>query len=146
MDNPFPYSRSTSRYHTWDYYLRERYGGKVFKVSLDGGFSCPNIDGTCGTGGCTYCSYAFRRQTPESLLDQFEAGKALLHKKWPDAARYIPYLQANTNTYAPLEELRAKYEVLLAQKNVVGLAIATRPTPFRSRSATTWRRSAAGRT
>lgn len=126
MDNPFPYSRSNKRYHTWDYYLRERYGGKVFKVSLDGGFSCPNIDGTCGTGGCTYCSYAFRRQTPESLLDQFEAGKALLHKKWPDAARYIPYLQANTNTYAPLEELRAKYEVLLAQKNVVGLAIATR--------------------
>lgn len=125
-ENPFPYSHSNKRYHTWDYHLRKKFGGKVFKVSLDGGFSCPNIDGTCGTGGCTYCTYAFRRQTPESLLEQFEAGKAMLHKKWPDAAQYIPYLQANTNTYAPLDELKAKYEVLLRQENIAGLAVATR--------------------
>ncbi len=125
-DNPFPYSRSNKRYYTWDYFLREKFGGKVSKVSLDGGFSCPNIDGTCGKGGCTYCSYAFRRQTPGTLLAQFEAGKNLLHKKWPDTVGYIPYLQANTNTYAPLEELKAKYEILLRQEKVLGLAIATR--------------------
>ena len=101
-ENPFPYAVDNKRYRTWDYHLKEKFGGKVFKVSLDGGFSCPNIDGTCGKGGCTYCSYAFRRQTPASLLEQFEAGKAMLHKKWPDAVGYIPYLQANTNTYAPL--------------------------------------------
>lgn len=125
-ENPFPYAVDNKRYRTWDYHLKEKFGGKVFKVSLDGGFSCPNIDGTCGKGGCTYCSYAFRRQTPASLLEQFEAGKAMLHKKWPDAVGYIPYLQANTNTYAPLPELRAKYEILLAQPGVVGLSVATR--------------------
>lgn len=125
-ENPFPYAVDNKRYRTWDYHLKEKFGGKVFKVSLDGGFSCPNIDGTCGKGGCTYCLYAFRRQTPASLLEQFEAGKAMLHKKWPDAVGYIPYLQANTNTYAPLPELRAKYEILLAQPGVVGLSVATR--------------------
>ena len=62
MENPFPYSDSNKRYHTWDYHLRQKFGGKVFKIALDGGFSCPNIDGTCGRGGCTYCSYAFARQ------------------------------------------------------------------------------------
>ena len=124
--NPFPYALANKRYRTWDYHLKQKFGGKVFKVSLDGGFSCPNIDGTCGRGGCTYCAYAFRRQTPDSLLAQFEAGKAMLHRKWPDAAQYIPYLQANTNTYAPLPELKEKYEILLAQPGVVGLSVATR--------------------
>ncbi|MGI5894750.1 MAG: TIGR01212 family radical SAM protein [Candidatus Merdivicinus sp.] len=126
ISNPFPFSLANKRYLTWDYHLKQKFGGKVFKVSLDGGFSCPNIDGTCGKGGCTYCSYAFRRQTPASLLEQFEAGKELLHRKWPDAHQYIPYLQANTNTYAPLSELRDKYEILLAQPGVVGFAVATR--------------------
>ena len=125
-DNPFPYSHSNKRYYTWDHFLREKFGGKVAKISLDGGFSCPNIDGACGRGGCTYCSYAFRRQTPGTLLAQFEEGKTLLHKKWPDPAGYIPYLQANTNTYAPLSELKAKYEILLSQEKVLGLAVATR--------------------
>lgn len=125
-ENPFPYALANKRYRTWDYHLKEKFGGKVFKVSLDGGFSCPNIDGTCGRGGCTYCAYSFRRQTPESLLTQFEQGKAMLHKKWPEARQYIPYLQANTNTYAPLPELQAKYELLLGQPGVVGFAVATR--------------------
>lgn len=124
--NPFPFSDTNKRYHTWDYALRQRFGGKVCKISLDGGFSCPNIDGTRGKGGCTYCSYAFRRQTPESLLEQFHREQALLHKKWPDARRYIPYFQANTNTYAPLPELKAKYETVLGEEGVVGLSIATR--------------------
>ncbi|MEG2597377.1 MAG: TIGR01212 family radical SAM protein, partial [Oscillospiraceae bacterium] len=88
--NPFPYTLANKRYHTWDYYLKTKFGGKVFKVSLDGGFSCPNIDGTKGTGGCTYCSYSFRRQTPDDLLAQCWQGVDLLHKKWPDATQYIP--------------------------------------------------------
>ncbi|MGI6030100.1 MAG: TIGR01212 family radical SAM protein [Eubacteriales bacterium] len=126
MNNPFPYSDTNKRYHTWDYHLKHKFGGKVFKVPLDGGFSCPNIDGTRGRGGCTYCRYTFARQTPDSLLRQFETHKAALHQKWPQAL-YIPYFQANTNTYAPVEELRAKYETVLDQPGVVGLAIATRP-------------------
>lgn len=124
--NPFPYSDSNKRYYTWDYYLRKRYGGKVFKIGLDAGFSCPNIDGTRGKGGCSYCSYAFRRQSPESLLTQYREVQATLHHKWPEAQKYIPYFQANTNTYAPLPELKAKYEAVLGEPGVVGLAIATR--------------------
>ena len=124
--NHFPYSDSNKRYHTWDYYLRHRYGGKVFKIPLDAGFSCPNIDGTRGKGGCTYCRYGFIRQTPESLVRQFEEQKELLSRKWPDAVGYIPYFQANTNTYAPVEELREKYEAVLSLPHVLGLSIATR--------------------
>lgn len=124
--NPFPYSDSNKRYHTWDYALRQKFGGKVFKVSLDAGFSCPNIDGTRGRGGCTYCSYAFHRQSPDDLVEQFRTAQSLLHKKWPDAVQYIPYFQANTNTYAPLDELRAKYEAVLDEEGVVGLSVATR--------------------
>lgn len=127
MEHPFIYSDTNKRYHTWDYFLKHKFGGKVFKVAIDGGFSCPNIDGTRGTGGCTYCAFAFRRQQPHDLLTQFEQGKAQLHKKWPEARQYIPYFQANTNTYAPLHELREKYEIVLCQPGVVGLAIATRP-------------------
>lgn len=125
-NNPFPYSLSNKRYHTWDYHLKEKFGGKVFKVSLDGGFSCPNIDGSKGMGGCTYCSYSFKRQDPEDLLTQFRAGVEALHRKWPEAGQYIPYFQANTNTYAPVAELREKYEVVLSEPGVVGLSIATR--------------------
>ena len=124
--NPFPYSDSNKRYYTWDYYLRQKYGGKVFKVGLDAGFSCPNIDGARGRGGCTYCSYAFKRQSPEDLLIQYRQVQETLHHKWPEAVRYIPYFQANTNTYAPLPELKAKYEAVLSEPGVVGLAIATR--------------------
>lgn len=128
MENPFPYSAAEGgkRYHTWDYHLKEKFGGKVFKVSLDGGFSCPNIDGTRGIGGCTYCSYAQRKVRPVDLLTQYEEVKAVLHKKWPEAEEYIPYFQANTSTYGPLNELKEKYELMLAQPGVVGLSIATR--------------------
>ena len=71
MEHPFYFSDTNKRYHTWDYFLKHRFGGKVFKVAIDGGFSCPNMDGTRGTGGCTYCAFAFRRQQPQDLLTQF---------------------------------------------------------------------------
>ena len=124
--NPFAKSLANKRYYTWDYHLKEKFGGKVFKVSLDGGFSCPNIDGTKGRGGCSYCNYSFCRQTADDLLTQFKNGVDTLHKKWPTADKYIPYFQANTNTYAPVSELREKYETVLGEKGVVGLSIATR--------------------
>ena len=127
-NNPFPYADDNKRYHTYNYYLRHRFGGKVFKVPLDAGFTCPNIDGTKGVGGCTYCfggSSAFPGRALPSIPEQMAAAAAKLEKKWGKAPM-IPYFQAYTNTYAPLEVLREKYEQALAQENVVGLSIATR--------------------
>ena len=127
--NPFKYSDDNKRYHTWNYHLRHKFNSKVFKVPLDGGFTCPNIDGSKGTGGCIYCSgrgsgdFAGNRSLP--VAQQFESVKQMLHKKWQQAL-YIPYFQAYTNTYAPLDELRQKYESVLNKPGVVGISIATR--------------------
>lgn len=118
------------RYHTWNYHLRSMFGEKVFKVPLDAGFSCPNRDGKIATGGCTFCSARgsgdFAGSRRDDLVTQFNKVKERMHKKWPDA-RYLGYFQAYTNTYAPVEELREMYEVILEQEGNVGLAIATRP-------------------
>ena len=123
----FKYTLDNKRYHTLNYYYKNKYGCKVFKVSLNAHFTCPNIDGTKGYGGCIYClngSGDYNDNT--DLLTQFNEVKKILHKKWPHA-KYIGYFQANTNTYAPVSELKEKYELILKQKNVVGLNIATRP-------------------
>lgn len=129
MQNSFKYSDDNKRYHTWNYHLRHKFGQKVFKVALNGGFTCPNIDGTKGVGGCTYCSSLgsgdFAGNVNEDILDQFNEVRVRMHKKWHDAL-YIPYFQANTNTYAPVEYLKSKFEPVLNQENVVGLSIATR--------------------
>ena len=129
MTNPFPYADDNKRYHTWNYDLHRRFGKKVFKVSLNAGFTCPNIDGTKGTGGCTYCSGSgsgdFAGNPRDSLSVQFDAVRMQLHQKWPHAS-YIPYFQAHTNTYAPLSYLQQCYESVLSKPGVVGLAIATR--------------------
>lgn len=131
MENKFIYSDDIKRYHTWNYHLRHMFGTKVFKVSLNGGFTCPNRDGTKGTGGCTFCSDFgsgdFAGDPSETVVEQFYSVAAQLHKKWRGCAKYIPYFQANTNTYAPTETLRALYEPVLALDGVVGLSIATRP-------------------
>ncbi len=128
MENKFKYTLDNKRYHTWNYHLNSLFGEKVFKVALNGGFTCPNIDGTKGYGGCTYClsgSGDFAGNPEHSVLRQFEEVKARMHKKWPKA-KYIPYFQANTNTYAPVSVLKEKFEPVLAQDGVVGLSIATR--------------------
>lgn len=128
MKNNFKYSDDNKRYHTWNYHLRHKFGGKVFKVALNAGFSCPNIDGTKGTGGCTYCSGGsgdFAGDPAHAILTQFEEVKAKMHEKWHDA-KYIPYFQAHTNTYAPVSVLRERFEPVLSQENVVGMSIATR--------------------
>jgi len=128
--NKFKYTNSNKRYHTLDYYYKNKYHEKVFKVSLNAGFTCPNIDGTVGYGGCIYCSktgsgeYAGNKN--DSLEKQFKEVKEMMHKKWPKA-KYIGYFQARTNTYAPLDKLKSAYETILNQQNVVGLNIATRP-------------------
>ncbi len=127
--NPFAYSGDNKRYYTWNYYLRKRFGEKIAKVSLDGGFTCPNIDGTKGTGGCTYCSHRgsgdFAGSRKLSVVSQLRQGREQMAKKWPDT-KIIAYFQAFTNTYAPVERLRALYEPVLAEPGVVGLAVATR--------------------
>lgn len=126
----FKYAFDNKRYHTWNYYLRNTFGEKVFKVSINAGFSCPNIDGTVAYGGCTYCSKEgsgdFAGNPKDNLIKQFEDIKAMMHKKWP-TAKYIGYFQAFTNTHAPVEVLKEKYETILKMDDVIGLSISTRP-------------------
>lgn len=128
--NNFKYTNSNKRYHTLDYYYKNRFHEKVFKVSLNAGFSCPNIDGKVGYGGCIYCSKTgsgeFAGNKEDSLEKQFLEIKNMMLKKWPKA-KYIGYFQARTNTYAPVNELKKMYEKILNQENVIGLNIATRP-------------------
>lgn len=118
------------RFHTWNFEMREQFGGKVFKVMLDAGFTCPNRDGSIAKGGCTFCSARgsgdFAGSRRDDLVTQFNTIRDRQHQKWPDA-QYIGYFQAYTNTYAPVEELRDYYEAILALPGVVGLSIATRP-------------------
>lgn len=127
--NPFPYSDSNKRYYTYDYYLRKTFGGKCAKIPLDVGFTCPNIDGRCGVGGCIYCSSRgsgdFAASPSLSVREQFDITAAALGKKW-GTERCIPYFQAHTNTYAPLAVLKEKYEAALALPGTVGINIATR--------------------
>jgi len=129
MQKTFKYSSDNKLYHTLNYFYRNKFGCKVFKVSLNAGLTCPNIDGTVGTGGCIYCSTSgsgeYGGNKNESLTTQFNTIKNILHKKWP-SAKYIGYFQARTNTYAPLKKLKLMYEEVLKIDNVVGLNIATR--------------------
>lgn len=128
--NKFKYSNTNKRYHTLDYYYKNRFNSKVFKVSLNAGFSCPNIDGTVGHGGCIYCSKTgsgeFAGNKEEDIKKQFHEIKNMMLKKWTNA-KYIGYFQARTNTYAPVDKLRSLYETILNEENVIGLNIATRP-------------------
>lgn len=125
----FLYSDTNKRYHTLDYFYKHKFGCKVFKVSLNAGFSCPNIDGTVGTRGCIYCSLSgsgeYAGNIHDDLVKQFDDIKCVMNKKW--SGKYIGYFQARTNTYAPLSVLKEKYETILGLEDVVGLSIATRP-------------------
>lgn len=116
-------------YRSLNAYYREIFGRKTAKISLDGGFTCPNRDGTCGTRGCLFCSAGgsgdFAENAALSITEQIENGKKQTADKWKDPA-YIAYFQAFTNTYAPVEDLRRKYEEALACEGVEGISIATR--------------------
>ena len=126
----FKYTLDNKRYHTLNYHLKNKFNEKVFKVSLNAGFTCPNIDGTKGYGGCIYCSKSgsgeFGGNVNEDLITQFNKVKEVMDKKWT-SSKYIGYFQARSNTYAPVELLKEKYETVLNIDNVVGLFVATRP-------------------
>lgn len=119
------------RYHTWNYALRQQFGNKVFKVPLDGGFDCPNRDGTVAHGGCTFCSVSgsgdFAGDRVDPLPIQFQKEVQMMHKKWPKTNQYIAYFQNFTNTHAPAHVLRHRFEQVVNEPGVVGIAIATRP-------------------
>ncbi|WP_088066464.1 TIGR01212 family radical SAM protein [Gottfriedia luciferensis] len=129
-NNPFPYTIDHKRYHSWNYHLRQQFGEKVFKVSIDAGFDCPNRDGTVAFGGCTFCSASgsgdFAGDRAEDVVTQFHKIKDKMHEKWQNG-KYLGYFQAYTNTHAPVEVLKQKFEPILEQEGVVGLSIATRP-------------------
>ncbi len=126
----FKYSDSNKRYYTLDYFYKHKFNSKVFKVSLNAGFTCPNKDGKVGVGGCIYCSKSgsgeYAGDKHDNLVTQFNTIKDMMLKKWPKA-KYIGYFQANTNTYALLDILKEKYETILKLDGVIGLNIATRP-------------------
>lgn len=126
----FKYSNTNKRYYTLDYFYKNKFKSKVFKVSLNAGFTCPNKDGKVGKKGCIYCSKSgsgeYGGNVNKDLITQFNEVKDMMHKKWPES-KYIGYFQANTNTYAPVEILKEKYEPIIKLDNVVGLNIATRP-------------------
>ena len=128
--NSFLYTLDNKRYHTLNYFYHHTFDSKVFKISLNGGFSCPNLDGTKGYGGCIYCSKSgsgdFAGNRQDSIQKQWQQGLEMMHKKWPEG-KLIAYFQARTNTYAKVEELKEKFEPVLKYPNVIGLAIATRP-------------------
>ena len=127
--NPYPNSDSNKRYYTYDYYLRHTLGTKCAKLPLDIGLTCPNIDGKCATGGCIYCSGRgsgdFAPEATLSVREQIQKQKENYAHKW-DVKNCIAYFQAHTNTYAPLDFLKEKFEEVLLQDGIVGINIATR--------------------
>lgn len=126
----FPFPSDEKRYYTWNRYLRNEFGQKVYKVALDAGFDCPNRDGTVAFGGCTFCSAAgsgdFAGNKVDPIPVQFEKIKAKMQHKWKDGLT-MAYFQAYTNTHAPLAVLKEKFEAALACEGVMGISIATRP-------------------
>ncbi len=118
------------RYHSLSWFLREKFGCRVWKVSVDAGFTCPNVDGTVGTGGCVFCNIRSfspsRRLNIASISRQIDEGVRRLRRK-TRAERFLAYFQPATNTYGPVERLRAVYEEAMSHPRVVGLMIGTRP-------------------
>lgn len=128
--NQFKYSNDNKRYHTFNFYLKNKYHCKVAKVGLNAGFTCPNRDGSKGIGGCIFCSDSgsgdFAGNVHDSLQTQFNQVSQILAHKWP-SCKYIAYFQANTNTYGPVEKIKKCIEPFINKKDVVAISIATRP-------------------
>ncbi len=118
------------RYTSYSTYIKQKFGARVQKISVNAGFTCPNIDGSKGSGGCTYCNNnTFNPEYCKPLkpiLQQIEEGIAFFSQMYK-SQKYLAYFQAFTNTYAPLSKLKEKYEEALSHKEVIGLVIATRP-------------------
>ena len=130
MNNNFKYSFNEKRYHTYNYYLKNKYNCKVAKVALDAGFTCPNRDGSKSYDACIFCSKSgssdslFNRN--KDLLVQYEENKKIMDNKWPNKL-YIPYFQAFSNTYGPLSKIKDMLKPFLEMEEVCEIAIATRP-------------------
>jgi len=124
----FTYTLDNKRYHTLNYHLIKIFGEKVYKAVIDAGFTCPNIDGRCGFGGCSYCSEGsgeFTQDATLSITEQLQRESERISKKIKNP-KLIAYFQAHTNTYASVDALKKKYDEALDFPNVVGLSIATR--------------------
>jgi hypothetical protein len=121
---------NSKRYNDYSAYFRRRFEGKVQKISLDAGFTCPNRDGSRGRGGCTYCNNkSFNPdycRIEENITAQIVKGISFFSAKYP-TMRYLAYFQAYSNTYAPIDILRQSYEEALRHPGVIGLVVATRP-------------------
>jgi radical SAM protein (TIGR01212 family) len=119
------------RFNAYSDYFRMHYGERVQKITIDAGFTCPNRDGTCGTGGCTFCdNRAFNpsyNNPQTSIADQIRQGMAFHRKRYRKASQYLAYFQAYTNTYAGLDELASMYEEALSVPGVMGVVVGTRP-------------------
>ena len=117
-------------YFAFSQFLRERFGSKVYRVTIDAGFTCPNVDGTVTTGGCVYCdnrSFSPNRRLPrQTVRDQVQAGVEAMRRRY-GADKFLAYFQAGTNTYAPVDKLKRLYDEALRHPDVVGLVIGTRP-------------------
>jgi radical SAM protein (TIGR01212 family) len=119
------------RYNAYNDWVKRVHGGRLQKVSIDAGFTCPNRDGTLGIGGCAFCNndgftpgYLRSRR---DIRDQIDAGVAFLRRRYPDAKAFIAYFQSYSNTYASIERLRERFETALGHPDISGLAIGTRP-------------------
>lgn len=129
MENLFKYSFNEKRYHTFNYYLKTHYNGKVAKVILDAGFTCPNRDGFKGVGGCIFCSESGSGDSnvslSDSIMEQYRDNKDVMDRKW-DNSFYIPYFQSYSNTYGPLSKIKKMLEPFIHMDEVAEIAIATR--------------------
>jgi radical SAM protein (TIGR01212 family) len=130
IDRMPPQFAQGRRYYPFSRFLRERFGAKVYRVTVDAGFTCPNVDGTVAVGGCVYCdnrSFSPNRRQPRvPIAEQVARGIAILQKRY-EADQFIAYFQPATNTYAPVDRLRQLYDQALQHPQIVGLAIGTRP-------------------
>ena len=128
--NQFKYSLDNKRYHTYNYYLKNKYHQKVAKVALNADFTCPNRDGSKGYGGCIFCSSSgsgdYAGNVHDHLEKQFQTISQIMKRTWPECA-YIAYFQANTNTYGPLDKIKKMIQPFLEKEDVKGIALATRP-------------------
>ena len=127
--NNFEYTLDNKRYHTFNYYLKNKYHQKVAKVIIDGHFTCPNRDGKKGFGGCIYCSSNGSGDSnlniKDDVLTQYNKNKLVMDRKWNNGL-YIPYFQSFSNTYGPLDKIQAMLEPFLDKEEVAEIAIATR--------------------
>lgn len=133
LSNPFPYSNTNKRYHTFSYASKKIYGSKIAKIPLNASFTCPNRDGTKSVGGCTFCSAQGSGDSillsASSLSSQYEVNLERARRKWPNA-KGMAYFQSFSNTYAPLEILKAVYLPFFEDEQVEAIAIATRTDCF----------------